>query len=72
MINLNEDVLDVLKFYLPLLAILFVSVYGFIVLCIIPQDQIRSEIMNCMGDQLWTQALYDECAADIRGARSSP
>ena len=72
MIKLNGSLIDEIKFYLIPLLLLFSFVTGWIVFYVIPQDHARAEIMECMGDRLWTEAVYDQCADMIQRTRASP
>lgn len=72
MLKFDSTLVDMLKFYVPLMLLLFSVVYGWITLYVIPHDRARAEIMECMGDRLWNEPLYSRCADIIQRTRDSP
>ena len=75
MIRFNGTLLDELRFYSFTIALILMSLigaYGWFTLYVTPMDEAREEIMECMGDRLWTEALYSQCVDIIQRTRSSP
>ncbi len=71
MIKFDGSILDELKFcFIPVL-LLCVAVYGWITLYVVPHDEMRYQVIDCMGGDA-SQEAYRLCFEELRTSRASP
>ena len=65
MINYDGTLIDELKFYMTMVIAFCIATMGLFQFYIIPADEIRTDIIECMGDDQ-SRLSFDICVATTR------